>query len=149
MATFTLQLQQFADKTKAKADDLVGLVVVKIAQRLDERSPVGDATYWKSKPPKGYVGGFFRGSWMLGVGNVPSGRGTIDPSGAATVERIVAEVPADAAGKLFYLANTAPYGERIEEGWSRQAPSGLVALTALEFSSVVAQAAGQVAGAVQ
>lgn len=144
MATFTVQLQQFADKVQHRADDLVGLVVVKIAQKLDLRSPVGDAIYWKNKPPKGYVGGFFRGSWMLGVDSVPSGRGAIDPGGTVTVGRIIAEVPEAAAGKVFYLANTAPYGERIEDGWSRQAPQGLVAITAMEFGSLVGEAAGAV-----
>lgn len=144
MGSFTVQLQQFADKTKAKADDFVGAVVIHIAEKLDKRSPVGDASYWKSKPPKGYVGGFFRGSWMLGVGSVPSGRGTIDPGGTATVGRIIAEVPAEAAGNIFYLGNTAPYGQRIEDGWSPQAPTGLVALTAMEFQSIVDQAAGAV-----
>jgi hypothetical protein len=141
MTTFAVQLQDFAAKTGKRADDLVGLITVKIAQQLDMRSPVGDATYWKHKPPKGYVGGFFRGSWMLGVGDIPSGVGAIDPTGQATVGRIVAAIPEQAAGKVFYIANTAPYGERIEDGWSRQAPQGLLALTAMEFQSIVDRAA--------
>lgn len=143
MSTFTLQLQQFADRTKEKADDLVGLVVVKIAERLDMRSPVGDATYWKNKPPKGYVGGRFRGNWQLGVASVPAGEtGRVDPSGSATLGSIIAEIPEDAAGRVFYLANNVPYAQRIEDGWSRQAPTGLVALTAMEFQSIVSEAAG-------
>lgn len=143
--TFASEIKVFADKTKARADDVVGLVVVKVAQRLDERSPVGDATYWKHRPPPGYVGGRFRGSWMLGVGAVPSGPGAIDPAGEATVGRIIAAIPEKAAGKVFYLGNTAPYGERIEDGWSRQAPTGLVALTAMEFGSIVGESAAAVA----
>lgn len=145
MSTFAVEIQQFVDKIRAKADDLVGLVVVKVAQRLDERSPVGDATYWKNKPPKGYVGGRFRGNWQLGVGAIPAGEtGRIDPAGSATVSAIVAEVPEQAAGKVFYLANNVPYAQRLEDGWSRQAPSGLVALTAMEFQSIVDEAAGAV-----
>lgn len=143
MGTFAVQLKQFADLTKQQADDLVGLVVVKIAQQLDERSPVGDATYWKSKPPKGYVGGRFRGNWQLGVGSVPAGEtGRVDTSGAATLGAIIAEVPGEAAGKIYFLANNVPYAQRIEEGHSRQAPTGLVGLTAMEFPSIVRAAAG-------
>jgi hypothetical protein len=144
MSSFALQLRNFGDKTEKQLDDLVGLVVTKIAQRLDERSPVGDATYWKHKPPPGYVGGRFRGSWMLGVGSIPSGPGSIDPVGEATVGRIIAAIPAQAAGRVFYLGNTAPYGQRIEDGWSRQAPQGLVALTAMEFNSIVGESAAAV-----
>jgi hypothetical protein len=145
MSTFSVQLRDFANKASGRADDLVGLVTVKIAQRLDERSPVGDASYWKNKPPKGYVGGRFRGNWQLGVNVVPAGEtGRIDPSGEATLGTIVASVPKQAAGTMMYLANNVPYAQRIEDGWSRQAPQGLVALTATEFQSIVGQAAAQV-----
>lgn len=144
MATFTLQLREFAEKTQARADDLVGLVVTKIAQRLDMRSPVGDATYWKNPPPKGYVGGRFRGNWQLGVDIVPAGEtGRIDPDGSQTLGAIIAEIPTEAAGHVFWLANNVPYAQRLEEGHSRQAPTGLVGITVMEFESIVGQAAAQ------
>jgi hypothetical protein len=144
MSTFAVQLQNFADKTAKQADDLVGLITVKAAQRLDERSPVGDATYWKHPAPKGYVGGRFRGNWQLGVGTIPSGEtGRIDPAGSATLEAIISAVPEQAAGHVFYLTNNSPYGQRIEDGWSRQAPNGLVALTAMEFQQIVDASAAE------
>lgn len=144
MSKFSVQLREFADKTKQQADDLVGLVTIKIAERLDQRSPVGDAVYWKHKPPAGYAGGFFRGSWQLGVGSISAKAGRIDPTGSATVSAIVAGIPSDAAGKVFYLSNTAPYGDRIESGWSRQAPQGIVGLTAMEFQQIVGDSAAAV-----
>lgn len=139
--TFALDLQKFAEKTAAKADDAVGAIVVGIASRLDERSPVGDATYWISPPPAGYVGGHFRANWQLGVEKIPQGElAGVDPTGEAAQGRIVASVPDDASGKLYYLANNTPYARRLEDGWSRQAPQGLVALTVVEFEQVVRQA---------
>jgi hypothetical protein len=141
MTTFTLQLEQFAAKASARADDVVGRVVSEIARRIDDRSPVGDATYWKNPPPKGYIGGRFRGNWQLGVGSVPAGEtGRIDPDGAATVGAIIAEIPTQAAGLVYFLANNVPYAQAIEDGHSRQAPTGLVGLTAVEFPSIVDQA---------
>jgi hypothetical protein len=145
MSSFSVQLQQFADKTKARSNDFVGLVTVKIARELDERSPVGDATYWAHPAPKGYVGGRFRGNWQLGVGVVPSGEtGRIDPSGSETLGTIIASIPQQAAGTVMYLSNNVPYAQRIEDGWSRQAPQGLVGLTAMKFQQIVDQAAGEV-----
>jgi hypothetical protein len=142
MTTFTVQLEQFADKTKGRADAVVGDVVVQISQAVDRRSPVGDATYWTHPAPKGYVGGRFRGNWQLGVGVIPSGEtGAIDPSGAETQGRIIASIPNDAAGRVYYLFNNVPYAQRIEEGWSRQAPTGVVGLTVIEFPRMVDQAA--------
>lgn len=135
--SFMLDLQKFAEKTKERADDVVGGVVIRVAAGLDQRSPVGDATYWVSPPPKGYVGGRFRGSWNLGVDTLPANVETIDPSGGNTQGRILASIPEEASGKVYYLTNATPYGRRIEEGWSRQAPSGLVALTAMQFQAFV------------
>lgn len=142
MSSFSVQLQQFADKTKQRSNDIVGRVTVGLAQRLDERSPVGDATYWTHPAPKGYVGGRFRGNWQLGVNVIPAREtGRIDPSGGETLSTIIASVPAQPAGTVMYLANNVPYAQRIEEGWSRQAPTGLVGITAMEFQQVVDQAA--------
>jgi hypothetical protein len=146
MGSFSLELQRFNEKTQQRADEVVGLVVAKIAQRLDARSPVGDASYWKHPAPKGYVGGRFRGNWQLGVAVVPSGEtGRIDPGGGSTVSAIISEIPTKAAGLVYYLANNVPYAQRIEEGWSRQAPTGLVGLTVTEFQPIVAEAAGSAA----
>lgn len=139
--TFALDLQRFAEKTGEKADDAVGAIVTNIAARIDMRSPVGDASYWISKPPPGYVGGRFRANWQLGVDTVPSGEvAAPDPSGEATQGRIVAQVPDDAAGKTYWLVNNLPYAQRIEDGWSRQAPTGLVGLTVVEFQQIVREA---------
>jgi hypothetical protein len=139
--SFALDLQRFAEKTKDKADLAVGNIVARVSAELDRRSPVGDATYWKNKPPKGYVGGRFRGNWQLGVGVVPAGEtGLIDPSGAEAQGRVIATIPQEASGKVYWLANNVPYARRIEEGWSRQAPQGLVGLTTVMFQQIVDEA---------
>lgn len=136
--SFTLDLQKFAAKTKAKADDAVGNIVVRVAQELDKRSPVGDGAYWISPPPKGYIGGHFRANWQLGVGVLPRGeRAGVDPNGTVALPAIIAEIPEQAAGKVYFLANNTPYARRLEDGWSRQAPQGMVGLTAVMFQSIV------------
>lgn len=136
--TFALDLAKFAEKVGDMADEVVGSIVVRIAAELDKRSPVGDATYWKNPPPKGYVGGHFRANWQLGIGSWPAGEvAGVDPTGAVTLGRIVAEVPDEAAGRVYYIANNAKYASRIENGWSRQAPQGLVAITAIMFQQIV------------
>lgn len=136
--TFALDLQRFAEKCADKADDMVGNIVVRVAAELDRRSPVGDAVYWKSKPPKGYIGGHFRANWQLGVSTRPTAEVSgVDPTGAKTMGRILAEIPAEASGKVYWLANNAPYAQRLEYGWSRQAPAGLVGLTVTMFRDIV------------
>lgn len=141
MATFALDLAKFADKVKGRADAVVGDVVSQIVQVIDNRSPVGSPLRWKHPAPKGYVGGRFRGNWQLGIGSPPAGAlERIDPSGLGTVSAALSAIPAEAAGRVYYYVNNLPYAQRIEEGWSSIAPSGLVGLTAIEFPQMVDQA---------
>jgi hypothetical protein len=141
--TFALDLQKFAEKTGKKADECVGEIIAAVASELDLRSPVGDATFWKSKPPKGYVGGHFRANWKLGVGSIPTGV-TPGANYHATLSGIVAEIPEHAAGKVYWLANNVPYAMVLEYGHSRQAPQGVVGLTAVKFQQIVRDAAESV-----
>jgi hypothetical protein len=135
--TFALDLAKFAEKAGAMADQAVGQIIASVASEIDHRSPVGDATYWKSKPPKGYIGGHFRANWQLGIGTLPHGvKAGVDMSGA-TLAGIIAEIPTEAAGKVYWLANNTPYATRLEHGWSRQAPQGMVGLTATKFQQIV------------
>ena len=139
--SFALDLQRFAEKCKDKADDAVGNIVARVAVELDKRSPVGDATYWKHPPPRGYIGGHFRANWQLGVGSIPAGViPGADRSGVATVGRIIAAIPDQASGKVYFLTNNTPYAQRLEHGWSRQAPAGVVGLTVTMFSQIVRDA---------
>lgn len=142
--TFALDIQAFTAKAKANANQVVGEIVVGVARELDMRSPVGDATYWVSTPPKGYVGGRFRANWQLGINAIKRGVvNAIDTSGTIAFPAIAAGVPDDAAGNVFFLSNNLPYAQRIELGWSRQAPTGLVALTAMKFQEIVNKAAAE------
>ena len=131
--TLTLDLQKFAAKTGAKMDELVEDVVGYVVTQIDKRSPVGNPANWKNPPPAGYVGGRFRGNWQLGVGTVPAGVvARIDPAGLETVTAAIAEIPADAAGRVFFYVNNLPYAQRLEHGHSTQAPAGLVGLTLID-----------------
>lgn len=134
MSTFALDLAKFAEKAKERADEAVGNIIIGLAAELDYRSPVGDPTKWKHPAPKGYVGGHFRANWQFGIGIMPGGEVPgVDRSpknretGGATTAGIVAMIPDDAAGRLYYLVNNTPYAQRLEyEGWSSQAEPGFI-----------------------
>lgn len=139
--TFALDLKKFAEKAGKRADAVVGEIVTNIVATVDDRSPVGDAKYWKSPPPAGYVGGRFRGNWQLAIGSLPGGTlARVDPDGRATVTANLGEIPEQASGKVYYLANNLPYSIRLEHGWSRQAPQGIVGRTVAEFQGAVDKA---------
>lgn len=141
--SFSDDIAKFAKKAAGNADILVRKTVIDIGTRLVNRTPVGDATYWKSKPPAGYVGGHARANWSHSEGALdPREFDIIDPSGAASNNRILSSVPVKAGGKVHFVQNSVPYIEALEDGHSRQAPHGIVSLTAVEFQGLVNAIAG-------
>jgi hypothetical protein len=141
MSRFALQISQFVAKAKSNADAVVRKVVIDIADNVVRLSPVGDGAHWASPPPKGYVGGRFRANWQLGI-NVPRSGvlPDIDPTGAASNARVLAALPPDAAGNVFFLTNNLPYAQRLEDGYSGQAPNGMVMLTVVRWNNIVENA---------
>ena len=146
MTSFAADLSAFAEKAKGNMDKVVRKVVLDVGTSVVEKSPVGDADFWQSKPPPGYAGGRFRGNWQYTFNAIPKGElDTIDPSGSISIGRISKGLggQANVAG-IHYVSNNLPYAQRLEEGWSyRQAPQGMVMLTVVEFQSLFKKAAAK------
>jgi len=143
---FALDISAFVKRAKSNMNQVARKIVIDLGTRIVYRSPVGDGSHWQSPPPKGYIGGRFRGSWQYGEGVMPQGTIlSIDPKGNATIAKLVAGVKPDAAGKIHWLVNNLPYSIRLEYGWSkRQAPAGMVGITVVEYQSIVRNAAAAV-----
>lgn len=56
-----------------------------------------------------------------------------DPGKSATKARLLAEVDALQFGRPASLMNATPYSQRLENGWSRQAPRGILRVIASEL----------------
>lgn len=96
----------------------------------------GASTYRTSGA--GYVGGRFRGAWMFSIGSPSAEQGTVvDPTGKLTLDAHKALIAAAKAGDVLYFQNNMPYAKRLEQGWSKQAPLGMVALTVVEWQTIV------------
>lgn len=135
---FALQISAWVEKTKQDADKVVRYCLTAVDGRLVQRSPVGDAKYWTHPAPKGYTGGRFRGNWQMSVGSPITGALDItDKDGQATLSAHAGVVSAARAGQVFYLMNNLPYAKRIEQGWSGQAPVGVVGVTVVEWNNIV------------
>jgi len=138
---FSLDISKFVNKCNINADLAVRRVVLDIGKNVIERTPVGDPSYWKSPPPPGYTGGHARANWQHSEGMLASKEfDVIDKTGEVSKGRIAATLPKQAAGKVHYISNSVPYIQRLEDGWSRQAPNGMVALTVREFQIFIRNA---------
>jgi hypothetical protein len=117
---------KWVDKTEKKMDLAVRKVTLEMFKRVILRSPVDT--------------GRFLGNWQTAIGSVPSGTLDLDDkSGTATVAKSTAVTMGVKAGDTITLVNNLPYGPRLENGWSRRAPNGMVSLTVQEFQQVVRQ----------
>jgi hypothetical protein len=141
MAMFSAQINAWIEKTKGDADKVVRYALGTVDGRLVTRSIVGDGKYWKRPPPAGYAGGRFKGNWQMSIDSPATGvKDLIDRDGSATIAAHASVLSTAKAGHVYYIVNNLPYAKRIEEGWSRQAPYGIVALTVVEWNNIVENA---------
>jgi hypothetical protein len=131
MGTFSLGLDAFIAKAKANADTVVRQASLSVLSSVVKRSPVDT--------------GRFRGNWQTTIDAPASGAvDLLDKTGAASVSAGVGALSSVKAGETVWIVNNLPYAQRLENGYSDQAPAGMVRVTVTEFQRYVAQAASQV-----
>ena len=77
-----------------------------------------------------------RGNWRVNVGSVDTNTTeTTDRGGQGTIGKGIATIQAGGSlSKVVYISNSLRYIERLNDGWSMQAPANFVQLS---FQSVV------------
>lgn len=82
--------------------------------------------------------GRFRGNWQVGFGTVnPDVSSPDDLSGSAAIARTAAALANWTPGTTIWLTNSLPYARRLEYGWSKQAPGGMVRLTVQNYQAAL------------
>lgn len=129
--SFSTDLRKFALATNRTMDETVRATVLELAVRVDMKSPVDT--------------GKFRGNWQIGEGR-PDTRtdSPVDkqPLGSLPSAEVFArwqdQMEGVYAGSLVFITNSLPYARRLEyEGWSKQAPAGMVRVTLLEYGQII------------
>jgi len=114
-------------------------IALEVFRRVIFRSPVGNPSLWANpgSAPPGYVGGRFRGNWQISLSLNSSETGNTDASGAATVAQGFGSLAGvrDTRGRTIWIFNNVPYAQRLEQGWSSQAPGGIVSVTLAEVEA--------------
>ena len=79
-----------------------------------------------------------RGNWQASIGQpVENTLDRLDPGGSAAIGAMTGLVLTLRGGRVTFLANNLPYAERLENGWSQQAPAGMVRKNAARFQRLV------------
>ena len=107
---------------------VVRRTAIELQSMMIERSPVDT--------------GRFKGNWQAGVG--VANTSTSDSVGNDALERTETVLNSWTPGQTIFLTNSMPYATRLENGWSQQAPYGMVRLSVQLYSQAIAKALGEV-----
>ena len=130
---FLQSINAFVDKAKANSELVVKKGCIEVLQDIIRMSPVGQPAIWKSKPPKNYVGGRFRGNWQVSF-DIPITNeiDRIDPTGMEALKEGIEQIGKFTSDvKSVYFTNNLSYSVALEFGHSTQAPNGMVRIAAL------------------
>lgn len=118
---FRARFAKRIEKAKGKFELFVTKLAVDIDARLVQKSPVDT--------------GRFKANWVVGNGFVNNT--TTESLQAASNEPLINSIKVN--GQTIYLTNSLPYANRLEYGWSKQAPKGMVRTTLVELQSIARQ----------
>jgi hypothetical protein len=127
-------LRSFGDQVRAQAAQArQGLevaqqkIALEVSKRVIFRTPVDT--------------GRARGSWMPAIG-APAvvDPGAFDKEGGAAMRRVSDAIAKFKGDATFYLTSVLSYMPFLEEGSSKQAPNGMVAITVREFEGIAGMA---------
>ena len=124
--TFAADLRKFAERTNKSLDDTCRGVAIKWFSSTVMSTPVDT--------------GRLRGNWLVSQGSpITAELARFDKSGSIVQGEIVQSV--GGVGTVNYLTNNLPYAERIEYGWSNQAPSGMVRVNFARIKAIISEVA--------
>lgn len=112
---FLNQFKRNAEKAKTASNKTIQAVIAELYTEIVNKTPVGKPSIWKFPyVPKGYIPGTLKKSWEVKY------------NGINVTDGIIATI-----------SNDQPYAERVETGWSSQAPYGMMRTSILNFATLV------------
>lgn len=120
-------INEWVEQVQVQTDDILQTITLMIGKELVYISPVDT--------------GRFRGNWQITVGSQANhSLVRYDQQGTATVGDMARSVRTFTAGQVAYIQNMVTYGADLETGTSKQAPDGIISVTAPKFNLIVQQA---------
>lgn len=129
--SFALDVSKFVEKAKKNPEKVMRQVSIKLFSAIIKASPVDT--------------GRFRMNWMASGGTPASGvTDATDKSGNIATGNATSFVLKATDWREFTLTNNLPYAQRLEYGWSQQAPQGMVRTNISRFQQLINEEANKV-----
>lgn len=129
--SFALDVSKFVEKAKKNPEKVMRQVSIKLFSAIIKASPVDT--------------GRFRMNWMASGGTPATGTtAATDKSGNIATGNATSFVLKATDWREFTLTNNLPYAQRLEYGWSQQAPQGFVRVNVSRFQQLINEEANKV-----
>jgi hypothetical protein len=143
--SWKLEIDEFMEEeVVGRAVEVQRTIMADALSKTVTKTPVGNRRRWKRNIeraqrglpplPKGYVGGHARKNWQITINRRPTNevQGT-DTGGNQTITKGMQRISRIDEPCIAYLSNLLPYMDRLEGGWSKSAPDGMVGPTVREL----------------
>jgi len=118
--------------TKDTMRKTVAQAASQLYKEIVDRTPYGRPELWKMKAPAGYEPGQLQDNWEISFGGAfhkARAKGNFTGKNAA-----MSESKSYKLGDTITIRNETEYAERIEYGYSSQAPQGMVRVSKMMFN---------------
>ena len=125
--SFALDVRKFAEAINVKTSLAVRKISLDILRSVVFKTPVDT--------------GRARSNWFVGVGGpVVKATDSHDTIGTSTVNSGASQINKASGDESIFITNSLPYIGRLENGYSQQAPAGMVAVTMASVQAFVDKA---------
>ena len=143
--SFGKDIQKFAMKAAEKMEGTISGSILELFGDIVVSTPVGNPKIWKVNEgrtklikPSGYTGGTLRGNWNLQLNMVDNTVNVNSKSGGKANRKARSRMK-KFNGQTVYISNHLPYARRVEYGWSKQAPQGMVRINVRRWNRIVSR----------
>lgn len=127
--------QQLALDASAKT---INNTLLQMYKKIVERTPVGDPSLWNWPAHKDYHPGTLRKSWTISFNGVQRNvTGQFASSAQVLGNNGLSFKIGNGKTQVAVISNPMPYAQRVETGWSTQAPQGMMRITIAEYTSLL------------
>lgn len=129
--SFSLDVKSFCEKAKKNPETVMRAVSLKLFSAIIKASPVDT--------------GRFRGNWQTTGATPATGLiAGVDLTGGKAINSSATFINNAPNWYQFTLTNNLPYAQRLEYGWSKQAPVGMVRVNIARFNTLLNEEAAKV-----
>ena len=124
MGDFTLAFKNINDLTTKKMETVIKKTVFDLTSAIIANTPVDT--------------GRARANWQVSLNTPKEDKlDALDKSGNVTISKANDKILNNKVPTTYYITNNLPYIMRLEYGWSKQSPAGMVRINLLKFNQIL------------